>query len=47
MNILYYKKIIIFTTQIIIFFNLCATNNNIFDINTLNYNKNKYYYFQL
>ena len=44
--------------QIIIFFsinifndnknnNLCTTNNNIFDINTLNYNTNKYYYFQL
>jgi hypothetical protein len=44
--------------QIIIFFsinnfndnknnNLCTLNNNIFDINTLNYNKNKYYYFQL
>jgi hypothetical protein len=44
--------------QIIIFFsinifndnkdnNLCTPNNNIFYINTLNYNKNKYYYFQL
>jgi hypothetical protein len=27
--------------------NLCAPNNNIFYINSLNYNKNKYYYFQL
>jgi len=44
--------------QIIIFFsintfndnknnNLCTTNNNLFNTNTLNSNENKYYYFQL